>query len=189
MATGQPFDPLAFLASVQGNQLRAQAVDLFDRCLTEGNPAPIVAFIERQVMGEPPQLQLLRDFGEDLQLRLLSLRTNQFDMRVRVVQAFADFGIDIAPLMPANAVEHYHEIDSQRLIDYAQMQGAALDPHDSLLLMTMIELSIKTAERLSDDIKLTADLQRLVADWLDALSSTVGRRYWSQEPPAQPPIQ
>lgn len=188
MATGEPFDPLSFLASAHLSPLRMQAIDLFDRCLTEGNPAPIIAFIERQVVGEPPQLQLLRDFGEDLQQRLLSLRTNQFDMRVRVVQSFADYGVDIAPFMPANAVAHYHEIDIQHLTDYIQAHSGELTAHDKLLLVTMVRLSIRTAARLNDDIKLTADLQRLVSDWLDALSSTVGRRYWSQEPPAQPPI-
>jgi len=184
MATGQSFDPMAFLGAQQGDPLRMQAIDLFDRCLTEGNPAPIIAFIERQVTGEPPHLQLLRDFGEELQRRLLSLRTNQFDMRIRVVQSFADYGIDITPLMPANAVEHYHQIAIQGVIDYAQ----SLSANDRLLLIAMVELSIKTAARLNDDIKLTADLQRLVTDWLEALSSTVGRRYWSQEPPAQSPI-
>ena len=48
----EDFDTLSLFAMAELSQLRAQALDLFDRCLVDRNPAPIVAFIERQVMSD-----------------------------------------------------------------------------------------------------------------------------------------
>src|SRR5262245_34621958 len=111
----EPFDTSRLFAMAELNQLRAHALDLFDRCLAEGNAAPIVACVERMLAGEPPQLQLLREFADDLQQRLLSLRAYQFDVRKNVVQTLAqDYGVDITPLAPANALDHYHLLDPQR---------------------------------------------------------------------------
>ncbi len=170
-------------------QLRILALDLFDRCLAEGNAAPIVAFVEHHVAGDPPQLQLLRDFAEDLQLRLLSLRSNYYDVRNNVVRTFTEgYGVDISPLVPANALERYHLIDPQQVLAYALQHGAVLSTQDKLLLGKLLEVSIKTAERLHNDIQFTTDLQNMVLDWFDALSSTVGRRYWSEQPPPKPTI-
>src|SRR5512140_3663574 len=100
------FSPLALLAMAELSQLRAQALDLFDRCLVEGNTAPIIAFVERQVTNDPPQLQLLRDCSEDIQNRLLSLRAYHYDVRKNVVMTFSqDYGVDISTMMPANELD------------------------------------------------------------------------------------
>jgi hypothetical protein len=179
---------LSFLAEI--NQLRVQALDLFDRCLAEGNPAPIIIFIERQLVGDPPHLQLLRDFAEDLQQRLISLRTYHYDVRENVVRTFADaYRVDITPLAPANDLPSYHKLDPQKVVAFAQSHGAALTEKDRLLLAKMVEVSVKAADHLAQDIKLTEDLHRLVLDWLEALSRTIGRRYWSIQSPMPPTIQ
>jgi hypothetical protein len=179
---------LSFFAEL--NQLRTQALDLFDRCLAEGNPAPIIVFIERQLVGDPPHLQLLRDFAEDLQQRLISLRTYHYDVRENVVRTFADaYGVDITPLAAANDLSSYHRLDPQTVVAFAQSHGATLTEKDRLLLAKMVEASVRAAEHLAEDIKLTEDLQRLVLDWLEALSRTMGRRYWSIESPTPPTIQ
>ncbi len=177
------FSPLALLAMAELTQLRAQALDLFDRCLVEGNTAPIIAFVERQVTNDPPQLQLLRDFSEDIQQRLLSLRAYHYDVRKNVVMAFADdYGVDISPIVPAADLEQYHLIEPFQILSYAQAQGASFSDQDLILLDKLLEASVKTAARLYSDIRLTTELQALVLDWFDALSTTVGRRYWSGGP-------
>ncbi len=186
----EEFDPLTLFAMAELNQLRVQALDLFDRCLTEGNPAPVVSFIERQVMGDPPHLQLLREFAEDLQQRLLSLRGNHFDIRERIVRTFAEgYGVDISALLPLNALAQYHLIAPQQVLDYTRQHAASITDNDLILLGKLLDVSIRTAERLQRDIKLTTELQTLVMDWLDALSSTVGRRYWSEDTPSNPLVQ
>lgn len=164
------------------NQLRAHALDLFDRCLTEGNSAPIVAFVERLLAADPPQLQLLRDFADDLQQRLLSLRAYHFDVRKNVVKTLAeDYSVDITPLAPANAVDRYHLLDPQKVLAYVQEHGKALADKDLILLGKLVEVSIRAAARLQRDIELTTELQTLVLDWFDAHSSTIGRRFWPED--------
>ncbi len=185
----EPFDARKLLAMAELNQLRTQALDLFDRCLAEGNPAPIIAFIERQLAGDPPHLQLLREFADDLQQRLLSLHAYHYDIRKNVVRTFAeDYGVDITALVPSDALEQYHLIDPQRVLAYAQAHGSAFSEKDLLLLGKLLEESIKASERLQNDIKLTADLQTLVLDWFAALSSTIGRRYWPEDLPPGPSV-
>ncbi len=174
------FSPMALLAMAELTQLRAQALDLFDRCLVEGNTAPIIAFVQRQVTNDPPQLQLLRDFSEDIQQRLLSLRAYHYDVRKNVVMTFfEDYEVDITPIVPASELDRYHLIEPQDVMVYAQTQSTKFTEQDLILLGKLLEASVKTAARLHSDIQLTTELQSLVLDWFDALSTTVGRRYWS----------
>jgi hypothetical protein len=164
------------------NQLRAHALDLFDRCLAEGNAVQIIAFIERQLAVEPPQLQLLRDFADDLQQRLLSLRAYQFDVRKNVVQTLsADYQVDITPLAPANALDRYHLLSPHDLLAYVLAQNPAISNNDLVLVGKLLEVSVKAAERLQRDIELTIGLQTMVLEWFEAHSSTIGRRYWPEE--------
>jgi hypothetical protein len=180
----EPFDASNLFAMAELNQLRAHAVDLFDRCLTEGNAAPILAFIEKQLAGDPPHLQFLREFADDLQQRLLSLRAYHFDVRENVVRTLAvDYGIDITPLAPPDALDRYHLIEPQQMLAYMREHGKALSGDDLILLGKLLEVSIKAAERLHRDITLTAELQNLVLDWFDAHSRTLGRRTWPDEMP------
>src|SRR5690349_19329403 len=117
----EDFDALSYFAMAEFNQLRAQAFDLFDRCLAENNPAPIVSFIEKQVTNDPPHLPLLRDFADGLHQRLLSLRVYHFDVRNNVIKAFTDdYRVDITPLLPANATSQYHELNIQQVVSYAR---------------------------------------------------------------------
>jgi hypothetical protein len=185
---GDGFNALS-LITAEVNLVRTQALDLFDRCLAEGNPVPIIGFIERQLIGDPIHLQLLRDIADDLQQRLISLRTYHNDVRDNVVRTFSEaYNVDITPLAPANAIELYHHLVPQSVIGYAQQHGANLSERDVLLLSKMLEESFKAAARLYEDVQLTAELQQYVLDWLDALNMTVGRRFWAEEKPNQPTI-
>jgi hypothetical protein len=177
----EDFDALSLFAMAELSQLRAQALDLFDRCLVDKNPAPIVAFIERQVMSDPPHLPLLHEFARSLQQRLLSLRAYHYDVRDKVIRTFVeDYGVDITPLAPPSAVEEYHKVDPQQVIDYVRERLETDSPDEIPMLAKLLEASIETAARLYSEIQLTRELHTLVTDWLDALSATVGRRYWSE---------
>jgi len=99
------------------------------------------------------------------------------------------YGVDIAVLVPLSELAQYHLIDPQRILEYARQRAASITDKDLILLGKLLDVSIKTAERLQRDIKLTTELQAMVMDWLDALSSTVGRQYWSDNTPSKPLIQ
>jgi hypothetical protein len=172
-------DSFAIFAIAELSQLRAQALDLFDRCLAERNPAPILSFIEKQVMGDPPHLPLLREFAAGLQQRLISLHAYHFDVRDKVTRTFADYGVDITPFLPSKPLPDFHRIEAQKIMEYAR-QKASLVGKDLLLLTKLLEASIQTTARLTSEIEMTTELQNLSLDWLEALNATVGRRYWSE---------
>ena len=177
--TDNDLDPLSLFAMAELNQLRTQALDLFDRCLAENNLGPIVAFVERYIQEDPPHLPLLREFSDGLHQRLLSLRAYQFDVRQRVLQTFTDdYGVDIGPMLPASA---YHLMNVKQVLDYARQRGRDISDDDLLILGKLLDASVKTASRLQSQIEMVEQLQRLVQDWLNALNATVGRRYWSED--------
>jgi hypothetical protein len=124
---------------------------------------------------------LLREFADGLHQRLMTLRVNHYDVRNSVIKTLAeDFAVDITPLVPANALMQYHELDIAQAMQFIKEQGKAISKKDRLLLEKLIEASVSTAERLHREILLLAELQGMVNDWLEALSATVGRRYWSE---------
>lgn len=88
------------------NALRIEAMSLFERCVTDGTPARLLAFIEAQIAQDPPPVQLLREIADDLHRRLQSLRQLQFDLRAHTLHTLREsFGIDLAPLLPVNGFE------------------------------------------------------------------------------------
>jgi hypothetical protein len=169
-----------FISATDNNPIRMQALDLFDRCLAEGDGTPVMAFIEKQIILDPPDLQLLGEIADDLQQRLMSLRANHFDTRISVVKAFATMGVDVTAAVPANALMDYHRIRPGTLITLAYKQGTPLNHAETSRLVRLVEESTRTAARLAEEIAMATALQDMINDWLDALSVTTSRRYWPQ---------
>ncbi len=160
--------------------LRSEAMDLFERCLTEGRLDCLQAFIEQQILLEPPRLQLLRDIAEDLHQRLLSLREYHFDVRDRVMHALRDdFKVDMTPLAPANALESYHLLSLDDAVQTIREQNANLTDQDAVLLRNMLEASVEMAAQLYGDIEMTEHLHAYILDWLNGLNAMVVRRSWT----------
>lgn len=171
---------LASLAEL--NHLRLEAMRLFEECLTNGDESRMEQFIGQQLLHEPPRLQLLHDLGDDLQQRLLSLREYHFDVRDRVLRSFSEnFGIDLTPLSPPDALAHYHELTTEQILAYARETGVKLDAKEMALLGKMVEASIQMAAQLYNDIELTSRLHKLVLDWLDGLNAVVTRQHWNHQ--------
>jgi hypothetical protein len=168
------------------NHLRVEAMQLYEQCLTNGDDASLVDFVQRQITHEPPHLQLLRDIADDLQQRLLSLREYHFDTRERVVAALSEgYGIDITPLAPSALLERYHYLTPDEILDFARQQNPTLAADDLLLLRKMIDASLRMAAQLRNDIEFTARLYHLVLDWAEAISITLARQHWNSSLPQE----
>src|SRR5574341_369616 len=150
------FQSLGLFSIAELSYLRLEAMDLFERCLTEGKADYLEAFIEQQITQEPPRLQLLRDVAEDLHQRLLSLREYHFDVRDRVLRALRDdFQLDITPIAPANALENYHLLRLDAMLDYVRQQNPRLSSSDEALVRNMLEASLEMASQLHGDMMMT----------------------------------
>ena len=161
------------------NHLRHEAMQLFEQSLTQGNLTPMMAFIEEQLVHQPPRLQLLREVTDDLQQRLLSLREYHFDVRERVVSTLHDnYNVDISRLAPQAQLDRYHHLTQDAIIGYIQQHNTALKKNDLLLIRKMVDASLQMAAQLHNDIQLTTHLFNLVLDWTEALSASIAREHW-----------
>jgi hypothetical protein len=171
---------LGLFSFAEQSYLRSEAMDLFERCLTEGKPDCLQAFIEQQILLEPPRLQLLRDISEDLHQRLLSLREYHFDVRDRVMRALReDFKVDMTPLAPSNALESYHQLSLDDAVQTICEQNPGLSEQDAVLLRNMLDASLEMAAQLYGDIAMTDHLHAYILDWLNGLNAMVVRRSWA----------
>jgi hypothetical protein len=178
---------LGLFSYAEQSYLRLEAMDLFERCLTEGRPDVLETFVEQQILQEPPRLQLLQDIAEDLHQRLLSLREYHFDVRDRVLCALRDdFRVDIAPLVAANALESYHRLQLNEVLRTMRQQNPNLSDQDEGLLHNMLEASVEMAAQLHGDITMTEHLHRYITDWLGGLHVLAARQSWIANSDADP---
>ena len=172
-----PGDPLLFLGEF--NTLRQGAMQLFEESLLSGNEAALVAFIEHQLAQDPPQLYLLRQIADELEMHLLALREHHFDVRERVVTALHEnYGVDLTPLAPAEKLADYHRLSLDEVMAHIRQQSPALAEEDEALLRQMVAASLEMAARLQRDIAVTDRVYGMIMDWLEGLSVTLMRQYW-----------
>jgi hypothetical protein len=170
-------------AMAELNYLRLEAMDLFEYCLTEGQPDRLLVFIEEQISRDPPFIELLHEISEDLHQRLLGLREYHFDVLDRVGKILAgDFGIEVGPLDNyTGTFELYREADLDTLIVQIRERNPNLVDEDEVLLHKMLDTSLETASQLRGDIHMTENLYLYVSDWADGLGTAVMRRFWAEE--------
>lgn len=172
------------VGSSSPDPLRIQALDLFDRCLAQGDPTPIIAFIERQVYLQPPDLDLFRDFSDDLQQRIVSLRSSLYELRDKLVMNCASHQIDITLLLPAEALSEMHAAEPARIVDLVRDRRPELSADVQQSLRLQIEETISTATQIHGDTEVTEMMYYLVLDWFDALCAAASRHeWWNDFPP------
>jgi hypothetical protein len=166
---------LASLAEL--NYMRLEAMDLFERCLTEGKTDFLETFIEQQISQDPPRLELLREVGEDLYQRLLALEEHYNDLLDRVWRALHDdFGIEIGSL--DNLLEMHRHLERENVIQRLREYNPHLSDADEALVRKMLDASLHTAGQLRADVVMTESLHQYITDWVDGLSATIARRLW-----------
>ncbi len=163
---------LASLAEL--NYFRLEAMDLFERCLTEGSGGALETFIEEQISKEPPRLELLREVGEDLYQRLLSLREYHYDVLERVWAALQqDFGLAMK-----EPFDHRQMPDATLILQQLQAANPDLTHEEAVLLQKMLDTSLEAAAQLQHDVQMTEYLHGYILDWVEGLNATIARRYW-----------
>ncbi len=172
-----PEDPLLFPGEF--NALRQEAMQLFEESLLSGNEAALVAFIERQLAQDPPPLYLLHQIANELEMHLLALREHHFDVRERVIATLREhYGVDLAPLSPADRLDAYHRLDLGEVMAYIQQHSPALESAEESLLRQLVATSLEMAGRLQHDITITDRVHVMIMDWLEGLSVTLMRQFW-----------
>lgn len=166
-------------AMAELNYLRLEAMDLFERCLTEGRTSFLELFIEEQISQDPPRLDVLRDVAGDLHQRLLSLREYRLDVVGRTAQTLRDdFGMALEPEAGAGPPGDVAPREPARTLALLRDLNPGLSSDDEALVRRMLEMSAETAAQLRADIHMTEALVAYISDWADGLSATTARRFW-----------
>lgn len=161
------------------NHIRLEAINLYDRCLAEGNLSPLEKFIEQQLAYDPPQIQLLTEIANDLQQRLLTLQAYHFDIRQKIVGMFDEmYHIDVTGIMPAEKLDTYHLLQPERVLMYAIEQGVPIEEDERLVLLEVLRAARDTATHLHRDILVTEKLHDMILDWIYALTVHFARAGW-----------
>lgn len=170
---------LELFAMAELKYLSLEAMDLFERCLAEGDPDYLMGFVEEQILHDPPRVELLRNVAEELHQRLLSLREHHFDVRDRVVRTLRDdFQVDLTHLAPPNALHAYHLLELEHTLKSIQLQNKRLTPPEMTLLRKVLSASLELAGQLHKDVQMTEQLMICVMDWVDGLSVTQVKLQW-----------
>jgi len=173
------FDSLGLYSLAEHNYLRMEAMDLFERCVTEGCPDYLMAFIEEQITHEPPRIELLQDMAEDLRQRLAGLREDHFDVRNRLLQTLrADFQIDLGAITSLGTLDNDPRLNVDHLIDYAYRQNPRLTSQDQNDLRKMLRASFDMTAQLHKDVEMTDELLVYILDWADGLTAFAMRYIW-----------
>lgn len=182
---------LELFALVEYNSLRAEAMDLFERCLMEGTPQFLEHFVQQQLIADPPRLDLLLNVAEDVHQRLMTLRESLFDVRNQLLARLLDeYGVDISHFAPANSVEDFHRLQPHDLLGFIAYQYPDLSPAEVLTLERLFRTVLLTAAQLYGDIVMSRLLLNFILDWADSVSMSSIRHVWRNnwEPLSAPQI-
>ena len=172
-----------YLASLESNPIRLEAMSLFEQCLSDGAAKAFEAFVEEQVYHEPPEIELLRDVAEDLHQRLLALREHHFDIRDQALRRLQDdYLVDLTPLTPPDALDRYHLLDAEAAVTFFRQKHQISGEGDELRLRRLLEASTTMAGQLYNDVLMTEYLYDFVTDWVMGLCALVARQGWGAIP-------
>jgi|SRR5690606_222318 len=158
--------------------MRLEAMDLFERCLTEGKPDSLIAFVERQISQDPPRVELLREVAEDLHQRLMGLHDYYLDIWSRTMATLdSDFGLKFDR---KTACAPFNRFEVEAIMEQLKRKNSRLTPQDEAVLRKMLDQSVETALQLRADIGMTERMYVYICDWVDGLSATLARRYWDE---------
>lgn len=152
-----------------------QGRELYERCLTEGRPEPLIQFIDEQIAQHPPRTQVLRDIADELHVRLIALREQYFEARDRVLHIIrVRFDLDLTPLV-APKPEIYHRLPIDDLIN-SIVQQKPLRAEDETRLRRILKVSHAIAAQVFHDAEMTEQMYVYISDWLMALNTRSARR-------------
>lgn len=166
--------------------LRIEALDLFDRSLSEGKLDYLERFIEMQVAQEAPPLELLSQIAEDVHQRLLGLQQQHFDARDGIRRTVElQYGVDLTPLLPIDPLE-YHRLNIDDALNVKGTQQ--LTDENRQLLRQMLQDALLTGARLYEEMSVAEYLYKYLTDWLMALHIISVRGSWAEHIRIQEPL-
>lgn len=177
-------------AIAEHNNLRAEAMELYERCLTEGKPIFLEEFVHQQILNNPPRFNLLLHIAGDVQQQIILLSQSLLEIRTGLVtHVLKKYQIDLNHVDSIVASGDTSQFCPADMLDYLR-QNLTLDSTDLSSLELLFQTAHLTVVQLNDDIIMSQYLLELIVDWVDSLSIASFRHNWhsSWEPKSNPAI-
>lgn len=165
-----PVDPFSYS---ELNFLRQEAQLIYERCLEDGRPDGLEAFIEAYLVERPPRLDLLREILEDLRQRLLALRQREFDVRERMLQMLRD---EMGFVPDRLAPDHQQWLEEVFISLRDDKPSARRD--DRGTLQGTLATLLQAAAQIEVELEVTEYLNGHLQDWLLGLDAVCARCGW-----------
>ncbi|MEZ4666760.1 MAG: hypothetical protein R3E39_02365 [Anaerolineae bacterium] len=177
-------------AIAEHNNLRAEAMELYERCLTEGKAIFLEEFVHQQILSNPPRFNLLLHIAGDVQQQIITLSQSLLEIRTGLVShVLKKYQIDLNHVEPVISTGDSTQFCPADMLDYLR-QNLSLDSVDFSSLELLFQTAHLTVEQLNDDIIMSQYLLELIVDWVDSLSIDSFRHNWPStwEPKSNPAI-
>jgi hypothetical protein len=154
--------------------LRQEAIDLYERALTDQDVAPMLQFLQKHLAQNPPPVQLFREMSDELHQRLIALREQYFETRNRLLHKIKlRYDVDLTPLVaPPPEMFLQLPIDEWANIICAQKP---LDKDGEAKLRKLLKASHNISAQVFNDVQITETLHQYIVDWLMALGAENAR--------------
>jgi hypothetical protein len=176
------------LSELEFDLQREMAMELFDRCVGEGNPSLVIAYLERQILQDPLPTDLLLALIQDIQTRLHSYRSHRFELRLQILKWVQErYSVDLSTQFPAQKIEELVTSSDQTIIRLIEGVDRVqkLDESSVALsnLKSYLSNSFASLRRIQSQHELATHLFAYMNDWVKASLAIGGRRYWAVNQP------
>lgn len=169
--------------------IRMQAEQLIRHCLDQGDPMPFQTLLENLVLAGASSLGVLGETQEELQSARIHVGREGMSVRQDLVQALAEFGVQLPELLSVEAPEAFRQIVSRGLCEQARRAAARrLDPEDERLLREICQEAGSKVTGIARRLSLLHRMEGVVEDWREGMLFEALRareRPWSADGPGR----
>ena len=158
------------LSLAERTYVRMEAEQLIQECTEHGDPRPFNELLEELVFAGSASLLLMREILDVIRVMKDGLSKEGLGVRQDLMEAMAEFGIQVPELLIADAPEAFRRICSQELRRQVNGMARNLEFEDSALLE---EICIEAGGRVTTIAGRMAILRQMetsVLDWLSGLA-------------------
>ena len=158
------------LSLAERTYVRMEAEQLIQECTEHGDPGPFNELLEELVFAGSASLLLMREILDVIRVMKVGLSKEGLGVRQDLMEAMAEFGIQVPELLVADAPEAFRRICSQELRRQVNGMARNLEFEDSALLEEICIEAGGKVTTIAGRMAILRQMETSVLDWLSGLA-------------------
>jgi hypothetical protein len=158
------------LSLAERTYIRMEAEQLIQECTERGDPQPFNQLLEELVFSGSSSLLLMREILDVIRVLKAGLSKAGLGVRQDLMDAMAEFGIQVPELLVADAPEAFRRICSQELRHQVNDMARNLEFEDSALLEEICLEAGGRVTTIAGRMAILRQMEASVLDWLSGLA-------------------